>query len=89
MFSANDNTKTRNENAMKKDYQYYEKLFSQYPDLVTVLQFRKMLNGIGDTFARRLIREKKVKCFTLSRIIIFPSAVSLSMYSVRITLSAT
>ena len=48
---------------MKKDYQYYEKLFSQYPDLVTVLQFRKMLNGIGDTFARRLIREKKVKAF--------------------------
>lgn len=48
---------------MKKDRAYYAGLFSNYPDLVTVLQFREMLNGIGDSFARKLIREKKVKAF--------------------------
>lgn len=45
---------------MKKDKKYYEALFADYPDLVTVVQFREMLNGIGDSFARKLIREKRV-----------------------------
>lgn len=48
---------------MKKTKTYYRKLFRSYPDLVTVLQFREMLGGIGDTFARKLIREGKVKSF--------------------------
>ena len=48
---------------MKRNKTYYRKLFKNYPDLVTVLQFREMLGGIGDTFARRLIREGKVKHF--------------------------
>ena len=46
---------------MKADTTYYEKRFSIYPDLVDLLTFRKMLGGIGDTFARRLIRENRVK----------------------------
>ena len=46
---------------MKVDTTYYEKRFSIYPDLVDLLTFRKMLGGIGDTFARRLIRENRVK----------------------------
>lgn len=45
-------------NAQKR---YYEKKFSKYPDVVDILTFRKMLGGIGDTFARRLVRENKVK----------------------------
>ena len=40
---------------------YYQKLFRVYPDLVTTVQFREMLGGIGDTFARKLIHEKKVR----------------------------
>lgn len=40
---------------------YYEKRFSKYPDVVDLFTFRKMLGGIGDTFARRLVRENKVK----------------------------
>lgn len=46
---------------MKPDTAYYEKCFSIYPDLVDLLTFRKMLGGIGDTFARQLIRENQVK----------------------------
>lgn len=45
---------------MKKNKEYYENLFAHYPDLVTVVQFRQMLNGIGDNFARKLIREKRL-----------------------------
>ena len=39
---------------------YYEKKFCDYPDL-DLLTFRKMMGGIGDSFARRLIRENRVK----------------------------
>ena len=48
---------------MKDLRKKYKRQFKQYPDLVTVLMFREMLGGIGDSFARRLIREKKVKAF--------------------------
>lgn len=40
---------------------YYEKKFADYPDLVDLLTFRKMMGGIGDSFARRLIHENRVK----------------------------
>lgn len=50
---------------MKKNKEYYENLFAHYPDLVTVVQFRQMLNGIGDNFARKLIREKRVIAFCI------------------------
>ena len=40
---------------------YYEKKFANYPDLVDLLTFREMLGGIGDSFARRLIHEQRVK----------------------------
>lgn len=46
---------------MNDQQRYYEKKFSKYPDVVDILTFRKMLGGIGDTFARRLVRENKVK----------------------------
>lgn len=48
---------------MKKGRTYYKRLYKSYPDLVTVLQFREMLGGIGDCFARKLIRENKVVHF--------------------------
>lgn len=45
---------------MKSNTTYYEDRFSSYPDLVDLITFRKMLGGIGDTFARRLVHEKRV-----------------------------
>ena len=40
---------------------YYRKIFRAYPDMVTLLQFREMLGGVSDNFARKLIHEKQVK----------------------------
>ena len=48
---------------MKQTVLFYKKKFKGYPDLVTVLEFREMLGGIGDSFAQRLIRENKVRHF--------------------------
>lgn len=48
---------------MKRSKKYYATLFKKYPDLVTILQFREMLGGIGDTFARKLVREEYVTAF--------------------------
>lgn len=48
---------------MKQTVSFYKKKFKAYPDLVTVLEFREMLGGIGDSLARRLIRENKVRHF--------------------------
>lgn len=42
---------------------YYEKKFASYPDVVDLPTLRKMLGGIGDSFARRLVRENKVQSF--------------------------
>ena len=46
---------------MKKNRAYYQKLFQDYPDLVTQAQLRQMLNGISISFSSRLIHEKSVK----------------------------
>lgn len=40
---------------------YYTKTFANCPDIVDLKMFRKMLGGVGDTFARRLIHEKRVR----------------------------
>ena len=48
---------------MKRTRTYYEKRFANYPDLVDLITFRQMLGGIGDTFARRLVKENRVKHF--------------------------
>lgn len=46
---------------MDRQRKYYEKKFSKYPEVVDLQTFRKMLGGIGDTFARRLVHENRVK----------------------------
>ena len=43
----------------------YEHLFSKYPDVVTLPVFREMLGGIGDSTARKLMRENHVKHFMI------------------------
>lgn len=45
---------------MKELRKRYTRRFKQYPDMVSVLVFREMLGGIGDSFARRLIHEGRV-----------------------------
>lgn len=41
----------------------YKQIFEQYPDVVTLEQFRTMLGGIGDGTARKLLRGNHVKHF--------------------------
>ena len=40
---------------MEKPRKRYIQQFKQYPDVVSVLTFREMLGGIGDSFARKLL----------------------------------
>ena len=37
---------------------YYEAYWSQYDDVVTLNEFRKMLGGLGEVQARRLLQNK-------------------------------
>ena len=48
-------------NMKGRSKKYYRKIFRAYPDMVTLLQFREMLSGVSDNFARKLIHEKHVK----------------------------
>ena len=47
------------------DKKYYTALFKKYPEVVTLAGFREMLGGIGDSTARKLMRENRVKHFLL------------------------
>ena len=44
---------------------YYEAYWSQYDDVVTLNEFRKMLGGLGEVQARRLLQNKIVKSFKI------------------------
>ena len=44
-----------------KSREHYERLFEPYPDVVTLPDFKRMLGGIGDSTARKLMREKRVQ----------------------------
>lgn len=57
-----------------KNRPYYEKMFETYPDVVTLPEFREMLGGIGDTTARKLMRENRVKHFCIRRTYLIPKA---------------
>lgn len=46
-----------------KDRKYYERLYAKYPDVVTTAQLCKMLGGIADSTARKLIRNNHIKHF--------------------------
>lgn len=52
----------------------YERYFASYPDIVTVQQFRKMLGGIGEVQARRLLQQGHVKHYRIGRIYHIPKA---------------
>ena len=57
-----------------KSRSYYEELFSEYPDVVTLDEFRKMLGGIGDSTARKLMRGNHVKHFYIRDTYLVPKA---------------
>lgn len=46
-----------------KSRKFYENYFSAYPDVVTLDQFRKMLGGLGEVQARKLMQQNHVKHF--------------------------
>jgi len=48
-----------------KNRKYYETLFRSYPDLVTISQLRKMLGGISESTARKLIRSDRIQHFII------------------------
>lgn len=55
-----------------KNRRYYELRFAAYPDLVTLPQFCEMLGGIGDSTARKLMRENRVKHYYIRTTYLIP-----------------
>lgn len=55
-----------------KNRKYYEQRFADYPDLVTLSQFREMLGGIADSTARKLMRENRVKHYYIRTTFLIP-----------------
>ena len=49
---------------MKKTYSL---MFTDYPDIVNLVQMRKMLGGISNSLAYRMLREKKIKSKKVGR----------------------
>ena len=56
-------SKTRNQ---------YDELYADYPDVVTLPEFRQMLGGIGDTTARKLMRSGAVCHFYIRDTYLIP-----------------
>ena len=55
-----------------KNRKYYEQLYTDYPSVVTLTQFRGMLGGIGDSTARKLMRENRVKHYYIRQTYLIP-----------------
>ena len=47
-----------------RDKQYYRERFKEYPDVVTLEQFREMLGGIGDGTQGSLWEQGELSTFT-------------------------
>ena len=45
----------------------YTLMFTDYPDIVNLTQMRKMLGGISNFLAYRMLREKKIKSKKVGR----------------------
>ena len=45
----------------------YTLMFTDYPDIVNLVLMRKMLGGISNTLAYRMLREKKIKSKKVGR----------------------
>lgn len=51
-------------NNMKETYTL---MFTDYPDIVNLMQMRKMLGGISNTLAYRMLRDKTIKSKKVGR----------------------
>ena len=45
----------------------YTLMFTDYPDIVNLTQMRKMLGGISNSLAYRMLRDKKIKSKKVGR----------------------
>ncbi len=45
----------------------YTLMFTDFPDIVNLTQMRKMLGGISNSLAYRMLREKKIKSKKVGR----------------------
>jgi len=45
----------------------YSLMYTDYPDIVNLVQMRKMLGGISNSLAYRMLREKKIKSKKVGR----------------------
>lgn len=57
-----------------KSRDHYERLFEHYPDVVTLPDFQRMLGGIGDSTARKLMRENRVQHYYIRCTYLIPKA---------------
>ena len=57
-----------------KDRKHYERLYAKYPDVVTTAQLCKMLGGIADSTARKLIRNNHIKHYQIRRSYLIPKS---------------
>lgn len=55
-----------------RNREYYKKRFENYPEVVTLEQFREMLGGICDKTARKLMQENRVKHFNIRSTYMIP-----------------
>ena len=55
-----------------KSRTHYEKLFENYPDVVTLPELQKMLGGIGDSTARKLMRGNYIQHFCIRHTYLIP-----------------
>lgn len=57
-----------------KNRKFYENYFASYPDLVSLDQFRKMLGGLGEVQARKLMQQNHVNHFFIRGTYLIPKA---------------
>ena len=57
---------------LMKNRKYYLDRFANYPEVVTLPQFCEMLGGIGDSTARKLMRENHVKHYYIRTTYLIP-----------------
>lgn len=55
-----------------KNRKYYLDRFANYPEVVTLPQFCEMLGGIGDSTARKLMRENRVRHYYIRTTYLIP-----------------
>ena len=53
---------------------YYEQRYQEYPDVVTLSQFREMMGGIGDSTARKLMQGNHVRHYYIKNTYLIPKA---------------